>query len=246
MNDGRQRIELFQGTGKEFELTFGELILGILHDFANPLSGILGRSVLLEGRAKKTFELIANNGCKIDPEILEGCKKIVHDAGLVAEEADRLFGLFNDVAEKFRALSDTTLQRINLSELIEAEMAFLQFYPDFKHNIKKELTLDRKIPEVSGTKADYSISLSAIIRHSMNSMKDSELKELVISTGYDDSHVCIKIKDTGEPVAGGSSFTDPGGEGELSHALSLLKKYGAFFQMAHESGFNVISIRIPY
>lgn len=117
--------------------------------------------------------------------------------------------------------------------------------------------MDREIPEVLGTKADYSISLSAIIRHSMNSMKDSEVKELVVSTGHDDSHVCVKIEDTGEPVAGrkeilenlssaGCFVYDPDGEKGLFYALSLLKKYGALFHIAHESGFNAILIRIPY
>lgn len=251
--------KFFKELEKEFELTFGELIPGILHNFANPLNGILGRSELLEGRARKNLELIINNVNKIDDEILEGCKKISYDAGLIAKEADRFFGLFNVVSEKFHRLSDTALQRINLSELIEAEMAFLQFYPDFKHNIKKELILDRKIPEISGVKADYSISLSAIIRHSVNSMKDSELKELVVSTGHDDSYVYVKIEDTGAPIpkiqikeivgnwsSAGRSLHDPDGEKGFSHALSLLKKYGALFQIAHESGFNVILIRIPY
>jgi len=100
---------------------------------------------------------------------------------------------------------------------------------------------------VSGVKADYSVSLSAIIRHSMSFMKDSELKELVISTGHDDLHVCVKIEDTGAPVAHDCSLHDPDEEkSEFSHVLSLLKKYGVLSQIVHESGFNVVSIRIPY
>jgi len=249
--------KIFKELKKEFESTFEELIPGVLHNFANPLSGILGRSELLEEKAKKNFELITNNDYKTDDEILKGCKKIICDAGLIVREADMLLGLFNDVAGKFQRLNDTGLQRINLSELVEAEITFFQFYHDFKHNIKKRLTLDREIPEVSGTKADYSNSLSAIIRHSINSMKDSELKELVISTTYDNSHVCVKIKDTGAPIverektlknlsSTGHFLHDLDGEKGLFYALSLLKKYGALFQIAYESGFNVISIRIPY
>lgn len=119
---------IFRELKKEFESTFGELIPGILHNFANPLNGILGRSGLLEGRAKKNFELITNNGCKIDDEILEGCKKIIYDGGLIAREADRLFGLFNDVAGKVQRLHDTGLQKINLSEFVESEIAFFQFF----------------------------------------------------------------------------------------------------------------------
>ena len=139
----------FKKLEKEFESTFGDdLIPGILHNFASPLNGILGRTEFLEERTSKIHELIINNVNKIDDEILKNCKKISDDAGLIVTEADRFIGLFNDVAGKFQSLCDTDLQRINLSELIEAEMAFLEFYPDFKDNIKKSLILDKKIPEV--------------------------------------------------------------------------------------------------
>ena len=248
----------FKELEKEFESTFWELIPGILHNFATPLNGILGRSELLQGRAER-LKLIINNSNKIDAEIMEGCKKIIYDAGLIAKEADRFFSLFNDVTGKFQRLSDTALQKINLSELVEAEMKFLQFYPDFHHKINKKLTLDREIPEITGAKADYSICLSSIIRHSVNSMKDSELKELVISTGHDDSHVYVKIKDTGalipeiqikEMVKNWSSASYPlydlNEDKKLLYTLFLLKKYDALFHIVYESGFNVISIRIPY
>lgn len=247
--------KFFKELEKEFELTFGDLILGILHNFASPLNGISGRSELLEERAKKN-ELLINNANKIDDRILENSKKISYDVGLIAKEADRFFGLFNDVAEKFQRLNETDLQRINLSELIEAEMAFLQFYPNFKNNIKKSLILDPNIPEVSGIKADYSISLSAIIRHVLNSIQESEVMEFVINTDHDDSYVFIKIEGTGAPYAGKKilenlSSTDQchhdlDGEKELFYAMSLLKLYGALFQITHESGFNVISIKVPF
>ncbi len=253
----RTKRKIFKKPGEKFEFTFEEFIPGILHNFASPLNGIIGRSELLENRARNNLELVKNNTNKIDDKILEGCKKISDDAGLIAKEADRFFVLFNDVAGKFQRLCDTDLQKINLSELIEAEIAFFQFYPDFKHNIKKSLVLDRAIPEVSGRKADYSVSLSAIIRHSLSSMKDSEVKELVISTDHDDSYVCIKIEDTGAPIVGRKErlenlnstahfLYDPDGEKGLFYALSLLENNGAFFQIAHESGLNIISIRIPF
>ena len=234
-----------------------EIIPGILHNFANPLNGILCRSELLQRRAER-LKLIINNADNIDPEILENCKKIIYDAGLIAKESDRFFSMFNDVTGKFQRLNDTDSQRINLSELVEAEMKFFQFYRNVKHNIKKKLILDREMPEITGVKADYSIFLSAIIRHSVNSMKDSELKELVVSTGHNDSHVYVKIEDTGAPSTeiqikelienwGSASYplNDPDEDKRL-HRLFFLKKYGALFQIVYESGFNVISIKIPY
>ena len=244
----------FKELEKEFESTFvRELIPGILHNFANPLNGILGRSKLLQRRAKKNFEVI-NNNCKVDGKIREDYKKIIYDIDLITKEADKFFDLFTDLAGKFYRLSDTTLQRINLSELIETEIAFLQFYLDFKHNVKKKLVLDKGIPEVLGVKADYSISLSAIIKHSMNSMKDNGLKELIISTSHDDSYVYITIEDTGSPICetqekkvlnNRDSLNCPDVDTAFFCAVTLLKKYDALFQVGYESGFNVTSIRIP-
>jgi len=240
----------------KFELTFEEVIPGILHNFSSPLNGILGRSELLEERVKD-LGLIINNTNKIDDKILEVYKKISDNVGLIVKEADRFSDLFNDVSGKLQLLCDTDLQRINLSELIEAEMAFFQFHPDFKYDIKKNLILDRKIPEVSGRKADYSIALSMIVKHSLTSMKDCEVKKFAIYTRHDDSYVCVKIEDTGAPIVGrkerleklnstGHILHDPDGEQGLFYGLSLLEKNGAFFKIAHESGFNIISIRIPF
>ena len=250
---------IFDELNRVFESTFGELIPGILHDFASPLNGIIGRSELLGRRVEKTLERVAENGNTADGDILEDCKKIHDDAGLLAREANRLFDLFTRVGGKFRTLKDTAVQEINLSELVEAEVAFLRFYPDVKHDIQIQLILDREVPEVTGVRADYSVALSAIIKHSIDSMKDSESKELVVITDYDDSHVSIKIEDTGTPAAeaqrkkvfeqcdpGTQTFDDLDGCRGLSQALLLLMRYDALLQIAHEAGVTVTSIRIPY
>ena len=251
--------EIFQEMINEFEITFvQELVPGILHNFANPLNGIMGRSRLLQRRVEKSFENINYEG-NIDDEILGERKKIVHDIDLIINESDRLFNLFNDVTGKLQRLRDIAVRKINLSELIETEMAFFNFYLDFRHNIHKELKLDRQIPEVTGSTADYSIALSAIIRHAANSMKDSQLKKLIISTYCDATHVCVKIENTGINAdvdqekelpenrnAVNGSFLERNENNELFNALSLLKKYDALFQLEDGVEFNTISVRIPY
>jgi signal transduction histidine kinase len=243
----------FRDLEREFESTFGELIPGIIHDFASPLNGILGRSELLGRRVEKTIKHITENGCSTDDDLLESCKKIQGDAGLLAKEVSRLFDLFNRVTEKFSALKDTAVQEISLSELVEDEMAFLGFYPGVKHDIKRKLALDRNIPEVLGVKADYSLALSAIIKGVIDSMRESESKELVVTTGCDDSHVYVRIEDTGTPVTESvndemleSPSRGSNGGRDPFYAMSLLKRYGVLLQMTHESGVNVTSIRVPY
>jgi len=251
--------DVFKEMMKEFEAGFTtELIPGILHNFANPLNGIMGRSRLLQRRATKNLENI-NEYVDLHEETLQDCKKIIDDIDLIVNETDRLFNIFNDVAGKFYRLSDTAVRKINLSELIKTEIAFLDFYLDFKHQVKKNMLLDDEIPEVAGSPADYSIALSTLIRHAMSSMRDSEMKVLIVSTTSDETHVCVRIENTSmhslsdeekELIQSwdnlSKSYDETNVNRDLFNAVSLLKKYNVHFQCEEGSGFNIISVRIPY
>ena len=89
----------------KFELTFEEVIPGILHNFSSPLNGILGRSELLEERVKD-LGLIINNTNKIDDEILEVYKKISDDVG---------YALANSVTRPYIRLHNTVTVATQLS-----------------------------------------------------------------------------------------------------------------------------------
>jgi signal transduction histidine kinase len=240
---------------KEFQDTFiEELVPGIVHNFANPLNGIMGRSRLLQ---RKLMEIMKRTDAGKDVSYIEYNQKLIHDVESIAREADRLSILLQNVTGKFCAISDRNIQKINLSELIELEMKFFDFYLDFKHSIKKTVQLDKEIPEVKGSSADYSMALSSLIRYSINMMKESVSKELHISTQFENGNVCIKIKNQGTPfsedqkklilvesLADIASLGKPGNVGLLC-AFSLLKKWGANFEIHSESGLNTITISIP-
>jgi signal transduction histidine kinase len=247
--------DIYNVLEKEFQDTFiEELVPGIVHNFANPLNGIMGRSKLLQ---RKLMEIMKRTDAEKDASYIEHNQKLVRDIESIAREADRLSSLLQNVTGKFCAISDRNIQKINLSELIEIEMKFFDFYLDFKHSIKKTMQLDREIPEVKGSSADYSLALSALIRYSINMMKESTTKELYISTQFENGNVCIKIKNQGMPVsedqkkllleesqADISSLEITEGVGLLC-AFSLLKKWGAHSEIKSESGLNTITVLIP-
>jgi len=251
------RKELFTTLRKDFESTMiDELLPGILHNFANPLNGIMGRTQLLERKVRQRFDMSSPEGGSkaADPEQEY---KIVHDVELVIQETDRFFNLFSDVAGKISRLGDETIKRISLSQLLESEMSFLNFYLDFKHQVKKNLMLDRDIPSVKGIQADYSIAFAALIRHSMNKMKDSVVKELTIATYYDAPNACVRIDDTGSHVfdddervllsmlQGSEVPACPVESAGFFRALSLLKYYGAEFQIYDNGEVHSLVLMIP-
>jgi signal transduction histidine kinase len=232
--------DIYDFLEKEFQDTFiDELVPGIVHNFANPLNGIMGRARLLQ---RKLMEIMKTIDVGKDTSLADNNKKLVYDVESIIRESDRLSVILQSVTGKFCAVSDRTIQRINLSDLIELEMNFFDFYLEFKHSIKK---------------IDYSLALSALIRYSMNATKESESKEFYISTQFENGHVCMTIRNHGTPISDEQkrllleesqtdiSSLDMTGDGGLMCASSLLKKWGARFDIQYESGFNIISVFIP-
>ena len=240
---------------KAFQDTFiEELVPGIVHNFANPLNGIMGRSRLLQ---RKLMDIMKKADVEKDASYQEDNKKLVRDVDSIAREADRLSGLLQTVMGKFCAIGDRTVQKVNLSELIELEMRFFDFYLDFRHSVKKTLQLDRDLPGVRGAPADYSLAFSTLIRYATVAMKESASKELYISTQFENGQVCVNIQNRGVPISddlkrllldeaqGDASPLEATGEGALMCSFSLLRKWGAGFDIRSENGLNTISVLMP-
>ena len=240
---------------KAFQDTFiEELVPGIVHNFANPLNGIMGRSRLLQRRLMDT---VKSTDTEKDAPYLESNKKLIRDVDSIAREADRLSVLLQTVMGKFCSMGDRTAQKVNLSELIELEMRFFDFYLDFKHSVKKTLQLDGELPDVQGAPADYSLAFSTLIRYAAVAMKGSAQKELHISTQLEHGEICVKIQYRGVPISDdlkrllldempGYASELGGGEGAVLCAFSLLRKWGARFDVTSENGLNTIAVLMPF
>jgi nitrogen-specific signal transduction histidine kinase len=245
---------LNQGLEREFESTLTEEIIpGILHNFANPLNGIMGRSKLLQRKLE-----ISKEGDSV-PDFNDMYNKVIRDVDLISRDTDRLSVLLQNVAEKLNVVNNKLcVHGINLSEILAIEMSFFDFHLDFKHNVKKTLDLSPDIPEVNGVPADFSLSLWALIRCAMLRMKNCDLRELVVATENLGDCVLIKIANTGTYISqdewvnivGFLENKNPNiSESELDSMLLssilLLTKYHAQFQLDNVNGMSCLKIRIP-
>lgn len=240
---------------EKFQKSFvGEVVPGLIHNFANPLNGIMGRSKLLQ---RKLVEVVKKLEGGKDAYHPEDNKKLVSDVESIAHEADRLSLMLQSVTDKIRAVSDKTIQKINVSYLIEIEMKFFDFYLEFKHSSKKTVSLEKELPMVKGALSDYSLALSALIVHAMDASKESASKEVHISTHFENGHVCIKIQNQGKPISDDQrkylfellqevpSSLDTHRIGELGCAFALLKKWGANIEISREPHGNTVAVYIP-
>jgi signal transduction histidine kinase len=256
---GMDKKEIYRALETDFESTFiKELIPGILHNFANPLNGIMGRSKLLQRRIEENVKKIEELYPDTAIGMMDELQRIRTDIRAVSQESDYFFEMFRDVAGKFYALAAKNEDRINISQLLAAEMRFANFYLDFKHEIKKDIQLAKDVPDFRGSTADLSLAFWRIIRFAMNRALTSPLKEFYIKSEYDNKYVSVFIKSSGEAMPAAdldvlmqclnSDDQDMSGVVEKGVLLSLLlfNKYNARINFFSEENFSTVSIGFPY
>jgi len=254
-----ERTEYYNALREQFLASmYDELMPGILHNFANPLNGIMGRAKLLQRRLDGHVRKIRERYPDAAFGLKEDYEKLLKDVSSINQESDKFSDLFWDVARKFQGIAEDRQEKVNLSQLLTAEMRFTDFYLSFKHEVKKNLIFKEDLPDVTGSLADYSLSFFALIRRAMTAMKNRSTKEFFISTDNDGQMVYVLLRDTGLPFSGESlRFVDELAENADLPTMSsradgffdaclLLKYHGAQIRLSHDADFNEVVVAIPY
>lgn len=242
------KSEIYQSLENDFTATFiRELLPGILHNFANPLNGIMGRSKLLQRRIDEVVKKISEQYPQTATDLQDELQRIKNDVRSVNKESESFFDMFRDASGKFYALAAKGNDRINVSQLLTAEMRFANFYLEFKHEITKDVQLDSDPPDIKGNTAELSLVFWRLIRSAMAGAMSSDQKHFFLATQHDHENIVILMKYSGQGLAG--AIQDPAAAKEekgVLVAIEILKKYSARVQFFRENDLNVISITIPY
>ncbi len=252
--------KIYQELEKDFTSTFiHELIPGVLHNFANPLNGIMGRSKLLQRRIDDALKKMKEQYPEAANGLQDEFQRIGNDIRSINRESDSFFEIFRSAAGKFYALAARGNERINLSQLMAAEIHFSDFYLEFKHEIKKNIQLDQELPEIQGNMAELSLSFWRLIRFAMSRTLKSEGKEFFLKTEYDKNNILIYIAYDGESVSEEeNNFVSGCLENNMHNlsgstldqgvllALILLKKYPVQVHFFTENGKNVMELTLSY
>jgi len=248
--------KLYRFLEEEFVATFlGELIPGIFHNYANPLNGIMGRSNLLQRRLSDFVRKIESRYPGIAEEMGADCQKLLSDIHAINHESERFYEMFRASAGKFYAIGNQTVESLNLSKLIEAELGFAEFYLDFKHNVKKEVRLEAELPEIPGVTAYFSMAFWMLLRVVMSGLRQEDEGTLRVATGYDEQKVFVKISGVNQEWLSGWKADDPispESPGEVDErmrfgwALSLLKQSGDGVCITCDRDTGMLVLSIPY
>ncbi len=255
--DGEDR---FRDLEQAFVATFQhELIPGILHNFANPLNGIMGRAQILKKRIEDNFKNINDQYPHVASEYSNIHKKILSDITSITTESDRFYNMFHDVSGKFYTLGKKREEIINISKLIASELRFAEYYLDFKHEVTKEIAIDDSLPDIKGVYSYLSIALWMLFRHAIKRMQAEPDKRLFLSATCDKKHVVVSCRFGGviysdqeiSLIAVVAKKESPGKmpsqiNEDLLLGVALMKDMGMLVEATHHEGCNEIIIRMAY
>jgi len=158
--------------------TFGRFAEGIAHNIIEPLTVIMGRAQMLKSKMPELKEpdIIISHGLKIEV-------------------------IVDNLMKKSKSEQKSGKVPIDLNELLETELGFLEADYYFKHQIEKKYYFRRGLPLVKGFYNDFSQGLLNIIQYSIDSMSESKEKKLIVKTRSDAEYIYIDISDTGCGIA---------------------------------------------
>ncbi|NLD82127.1 MAG: HAMP domain-containing histidine kinase [Smithella sp.] len=248
-----------QALEDDFTSTFiHELMPGILHNFANPLNTIMGRSRLLQRRFNNSLNKLRETYPDAAEELRDDWERIQNDVRSINKECDSFYELFRDVSGKFYALTCQEKDRINLIQLLEEETRFANFYLEFKHHINKIIQLDKETVDLKGCKNELSLVFWRLLRFAMTRALASEEKEFFLETGNDQRNIFICIKYSGKAMPGETlkvlnhyaqdvniNSQSLKIEKGVLQAIRVLKTYSASVHFFTKDHLNIISVAIP-
>ncbi|HRV42150.1 MAG TPA: hypothetical protein P5019_02925 [Syntrophales bacterium] len=234
---------LYGALERAFTDTFiSELIPGIIHNFANPLNGILGRGQIM----KRRLDQLAN-GKKGTDAWEETIGRLRQDVVSINGETERLCDMFRDVADKFQGIVNNEADLIALGRLVAAELRLADHYLEFKHRIKKEVHIEEELPPVRGRYCFYSLALWGILRATAQAIREAGDKTLQVWTSREGDNVVLRLR---HATGARNPYPDEDAEGAVLSgdtgrmALCLLRTLGAETDIADGDGYREWIIRI--
>ncbi|MBM3329297.1 MAG: PAS domain S-box protein [Calditrichaeota bacterium] len=200
----------------------GMLAAGIAHNIASPLMVISGYVQMLRSRLPELRELDA-----------------------VLSQIDKIDEITRNMMAKSRSEQDKHLRSIDVNELLQTELKFLEANLHFKSDVAKEYHFDPLVPRVQAVYSDLSQTFSNIINNAMDAMHDQVEPRLIVSTSRVGSMIEISFADNGrgippeiverifdpffttKPPVGSVQGDEPSGTGlGLSTAQQMISQYG--------------------
>ena len=228
---------------REYKLAeFGMLVAGIAHNLNGPLTGILGLCDLMKMRGTASTEIEQ-----------------------VRKQASVMRDLITNLLTKSRNESEIEPRELDVREIIETELRFLEGNLFFKHQITQNLLIADNLPTIYGVYIDLSQVIGNLVRNAIDAMYEAPKKHLTVKAFVQERYLVLQVADTGcgmskdvqahifepffttKPKQHEAPDGAPTGTGlGLSSSRAILARYGALLDVDSEEGRGTtFTVRFP-
>jgi PAS domain S-box-containing protein len=238
----REKAFEFRMMNEQKLASIGQLATGIAHNLNTPISIILSNAELLELKYSDSPEL----------------DKIIR-------QADRMSEIINNLLTKSKQEQIQHPQDLDLNDLIENELEFMNSNLEFKHNVEKEYKFASHLPNIKAVYSDFSQSILNILQNAVDAMYQRDNKKLTLQTRLEDGFIYLSITDSGCGIDEGDlnklfdpffstkpsplerKGNEPTGTGlGLSTVYNLLTPYGVDIKINSKAGAGTeVLLKIP-
>ena len=237
----------------ERHAAFSLLMEGIIHNLKNPLSSISGGAELIEAATTDLQEKTGRSDSSLCREAQKNLDNITHYSGLIEAGATRLMEMINSMMAKSRTDKLEDLVRVDLNELIEQEISFLEADLRFR-TCKKELLLSKTPLMVEIVPSEITQVLQNLVGNALDAMSKQKKRQIQISSGRSGTYTWLSVCDNGPGIPAkirerifdpffstkpkaGSATTEPAGTGlGLYTCIETAKSYGGSIVLERERG----------
>ncbi len=241
---------MLKGLAKKNVLALAHIglsIKGVLHNMNSPLSAVLGRSEILRFRFEKL------KGSSADDEINELIEKSIYDIEIIIKNCTKVNSVNSNLMQKSISCESKDKENLNLSMLFKNELLFMNANMEFKHNIKKDISIADNVFINDAIYVDFSNTFNEILENSIYVLRDSENKKISIKLQSDNNHIIMEFGNNGpgmDPSQKDQIIKSFYGENSNNNPAfarigKLLSPYRAKFEIENIKGNNVIKIIIP-
>ncbi|NUO20275.1 PAS domain-containing sensor histidine kinase [bacterium] len=221
---------------------FGMLVAGIAHNLNGPLTGILGLCDVMKIRGTATAEI-------------EQMRK----------QATVMRDLIANLLHKSRNEQEVEPRELDIREVIDTELRFLEGNLFFKHQITRNLLIADDLPTIYGLYLDLSQVVGNLVRNAIDAMYNAPKRQLTVKAYVQERYLVLQVADTGcgispeiksrifepffttKPKQHEAEEGAPTGTGlGLSSSRSILARYGASIDVESEEGHGTtFTVKFP-
>lgn len=244
MNSSASYTSAYHQELQALDLAFlGSLVPGIIHNFATPLSGVLGAIQLMEKRLANIEQILQNLRSLENSgsdELNVQWEKHRSNVDILARNAKHLADMMQIIVRRISRSNSNVEEMLSLNDLLQNELRFLEANLSFKHKVRKNVELG---PNVSAACCVYAHVASAVDEFVIGTMALHDpshgVMEMTFKTDVNDGEVILLLDARFSPYSDTHVAVDA-----LETYLQRLRSEG--WNVALETGPGCRTVRLAF